>query len=69
MVDTCYPIFSFTMDEFERNLYLYHFNGINPSPRIEMKFKLNSDNPVQGDDFLKISLCCNAVRRKKEFKC
>ena len=31
MGDTCYPNFvPFTMDEFERNLYLYYFNGLNP---------------------------------------
>ena len=30
MGDTCYPNFvPFTMDEFERHLYIYYFNGLN----------------------------------------
>ena len=53
MGDTCYPNFlPFTMDEFERHLYIYYFNGLNPSPRIHMKFISRSAYPVQGDNFL-----------------
>ena len=53
MGDTCYPNFVlFTMDEFERNLYLYYLNGLKPSPRIEMNFKSRSADPEQVNDFL-----------------
>ena len=46
----------FTMDEFERNLYLSYFNGLNPPPRIQMKFKSISADPVQGKTLLNIVL-------------
>ena len=39
------------MDEFESHLYLYYFNGINPSPMINMKVKSSSDDTVQGKKF------------------
>ena len=53
MVDTCYPNFvPFMMDEFEHHLYLYYFNGLNPSHMIHVKFKYSSDDHVQGNDFL-----------------
>ena len=36
MGDTCYTNFVFfAMDEVEQHLYLYNFNGLNPSPRME----------------------------------
>ena len=54
MGDTCYPYFViFMMDEFERHLYIYYFNYLNPSQRIHMKFKSSSYDPVQGNNFLK----------------
>ena len=50
---TCYHnVVPFRMDGFERHLYLYYFYGINPSPKIEIKFKYSSANPVQGNNFL-----------------
>ena len=39
------------MDGFERHLYLYYFYGINPSLKIEIKFKSSSDDTVQGKKF------------------
>ena len=61
--DTCYPIFLlFTMDEFERHLYLYYFNGLNPSPRIKKKFKSIIVYPVKGNNFLHNLFCQNDVR-------
>ena len=52
--DTCYPSFmSLTMEEFDSHLYLYYFNGLNPSPMIKMKSKYNNSDTVQGNDFLK----------------
>ena len=53
MGDTCYTNFvPSTMDEFERNLYLYYLNGLKTPPRIEMNFKSRSADPEQVNDFL-----------------
>ena len=70
MGDTCYPNFMpFTMDEFERHLYMYYINGLNPYPGIGTKFKSRSADTVQGNYFLNNDFGINAVRRHKEFKC
>ena len=35
--DTCYPKFvPSAMHEFELHLYIYYFNGLSPSPRIQV---------------------------------
>ena len=69
MGNAFYPNFvPFMMDNFERNLYLYYFNWLNPSPRIEMKLKSNSSDTVQGNDFLQKGFGCNDVRQHREFK-
>ena len=66
--DTCYPNFvPFTIDEFDRHLYLYCYNGLTPSPMIQMKFKSRSVFPVQGNDYLHNKFGHNAVRRHKGF--
>ena len=57
------------MDEYERNLYLYYFNVIKSSPRIEMKFNPSISDLVQGNEFLHNAFGRNAVRRYGEFKC
>ena len=55
--DTCYPCFvSLTMDEFESHLYIYYFNGLKPSPMINMNSKHSNDDTVQGRDILQIRL-------------
>ena len=62
MGDTCYPNFvPFTMDEFERHLYMYYINGLNPYPGIGTKFKCRSADPVQGKEFLNNDFGINAV--------
>ena len=62
--DTCYPNFVLsTMDEFEQHLYLYYFNGLNPSPRIHMKLKYSSADPVKVKYFLNKTFARNAVRQ------
>ena len=66
MGDTCYPNFvPFTMDEFERHLYLYHFNGLNLSPRIHMNIKSTIADPVQGNNFLHEIFGHNSVKQHK----
>ena len=70
MGDTCYPNFvPLMMDEFERHLYLYYFNGLKPPPSIQMDFKSISDDPVKDNNFLHKRFFHNYVRRHKEFKC
>ena len=55
-----------TVGAFERHLYLYHFNGLNPYPRIETKFDSRGYDPVQGKNFLYKFLwiqCCEATQK------
>ena len=48
-----YPSFqNISVDEFENHLYLYYFNGLNPSPRVQMKFRSPNQDPVQGSTFI-----------------
>ena len=68
MGDTYYPnCVLFTMDGFERHLYLYYFNGLTPSLEIQMNFKPRSFDPMQGNNLLHKKIGCNAVRRHKGF--
>ena len=70
MGDTCYPNFvPFAMDEFDPHLYLYYFNGLSPSLRIETNLRTISANPVQGNDFLHNNFGSNDERWNTEFKC
>ena len=70
MGDTCYPnSVPFTMDEFERHLYLFYHNSLNLLPRIHMNFKSSSVDPVQVKDFLNKIFGHNYVRRHKDFEC
>ena len=57
------------MDEFELYLYLYYCNGMNPSPKIEMKSNPRSADPVQVNKFLCNSFGRNSARLNKEFNC
>lgn len=68
--DACYPKFKpFDVKEFEKHLYFYYFNGLNPSPRVQMKFKTNDDDPVQGNNFINRVFGSGAGRRHREWKC
>ena len=70
VIYTCYPNFvQFTMDEFERHLYIYYFNCLKQSPRIKMNLESSSAYTVHGNDFLHKKFGHNAVRQKKEFNC
>ena len=69
MDDTCYSNFVlFTMDKFERHLYIYHINGLKQSPRIYMKVKSISAYIVQGNNFLQENVVHNALGINKKFK-
>ena len=63
MGDTCYPNFvPFMMDEFEIHLYIHYFNCLNPSLRIQMKFKYSIIDTVKGNNFMHNCFGHNDVR-------
>ncbi len=49
-----YPKFiPFKLIEIKKFMPLYMFQGLNPLPQIEYKFKSNNDNPIHGDDWFR----------------
>ena len=63
-----YPRFKpFNIDEFEKHLYLYYYNGLNLSPQVQMKFR--SADVVQGSKFISDIFGSSAERRHREWKC
>ena len=66
---TCYPEWTpFSVKEIRQFLGVYIWNGINPSPRIEMQLKSPFDDPVHGNKYLYENIGRNGVRRFKEFR-
>ena len=64
-----YPDFvPFTVEDIRQNIGIYFFNGLNPSPQVEMKFKHPSQDPVHGNAFIYQNFGPNASRRHKHFK-
>jgi hypothetical protein len=64
-----YPDFKpFSVDEIKRHFALYIFNGLSPSPRVEMKFSSQEVDPLNGNDFIYRSFGPNAERRHRHFK-
>ena len=62
---------NFTLAELLRHFGLYLFQGLSPSPQIEMKFKSTTEDPVNGNDFIHRafgSQSGKAERRHKHFK-
>lgn len=43
---------NFTVAEIKQHLALYVFNGLLPSPQVEMKLQRNAKNVVNGNDFI-----------------
>ena len=67
--ETCYKDFKpFGIAELRQHIGLYLWNGISPSPRVEMKFKSQSTDVVHGSDFIYSSFGPNAERRHRHFK-
>ena len=63
---------NFNLTEFCRHIALYLFQGLSPSPQIEMKFKSNREDPVNGNDFIHTSFGSSSgrsARRHRHFKC
>ncbi len=68
-----YPDFvDFTLDELMQHTALYLLQGLSPSPQIEMKFKSQVEDPVNGNDLVHRVFggkSAKSVRRHKHFKC
>ncbi len=61
----------FTLVELMKHIALYLFHGLSPSPQVEMKFKSQKDDPVNGNDFIHMAFGSSpwkAIRRHKHFK-
>ena len=58
----------FSYDEIERFIGIYILQGLKPSPQVEMKFKSQRANPIQGNDMCSHVFGSDAVRRHKQFK-
>ena len=42
----------FTLEELMKHIGLYLLHGLSRSPQVEMKFKAQSEDPVNGNDFV-----------------
>ena len=58
----------FSARNFWKNFGLYLFNGLAPSPRVEQKFKPQSQYPVHRNDLIYHTFGPNAERRHRYFK-
>ena len=64
-----YPDFvPFDVRELKQHIGVRILHGISPSPRLEMKFKSQRDDEVNGNDFVYRNLGPNAARRHKHFR-
>ena len=61
----------FSLDELMRHTALYIFQGLSPSPQVEMKFKSAMEDPVNGNNMINRAFggrSAMSVRRHKHFK-
>lgn len=67
-----YPDFrDFTLDELMQHIALYLFQGLSPSPQVEMKFKSCEEDPINGSDLVHRAFGSKSsvsVKRHKHFK-
>ena len=64
-----YPNFKpFSYQEIEHLIGLYVIQGLNLSPRIEMKFSSQQSDPLQGSDLCFHAIGEDAICRHKQFK-
>ena len=62
----------FSLDEFQRHIGLYLLQALLPSLQVEMKFYSQSEDPVNGNDFVHHSfgsVAWKSERRHRHFKC
>ena len=61
----------FPLNELMQHIGLYLFQALSPSPQIEMKFKYQSDDPVNGNDLVHTSfggVAWKSIKRHRHFK-
>ena len=58
----------FTTCELMSHLSLYLLHAISPSPRLDMKFKIEAEDPVNGSTLCNEVFGKSGVNRHKEFK-
>ena len=64
-----YPDFvPFEIRELRQHIGVQILHGILPSPRLEMKFKSQKEDEINGNDFVARNLGPNATRRHKHFR-
>jgi hypothetical protein len=62
----------FSIVEFQRHIGLYLVQALSPSPQVEMKFRSQLEDPVNGNDFVHNSfggVSWKSERRHRHFKC
>ena len=62
----------FSLHELMKHIGLYLLQGFSPSPQVELKFHSQSEDPVNGNDFVQKSFGGKpgiSRRRHKHFKC
>ena len=63
-----YDCKTFSARELRKYFGIYLFNWLAPSPRMEQKFKLQSQDPVHGNDFIYHTFDPNSEFRHRHFK-
>jgi hypothetical protein len=58
----------FTVKEIRQHLGVYLWHGLAPSPRLEMKFRTATEDPLHGNDFIFKHMGANATMRNKHFR-
>ena len=66
---TLYPHYNpFTVDEVMKHIGIYIWNGLSPSPQIDLKFQSSQINEVNGSDLLSQKFGPRASLQHREFK-
>ena len=51
-----------------KHIAIYKFNGLSPSPQVEMKLCTQEEDPIQGTNLIASAIGPNGIRRHREFK-
>jgi hypothetical protein len=66
---TTYPKFApFTVDEIQKFMGIQIAQGLSPSPRVEMKFKSQAQDEINGNDLISSVMSPNGDERWRHFK-
>ena len=64
-----YPYFKpFSNDELRKLIGVYMVYGLAPSPQVSMKFELQQEDDINGNDFIKLCMGPASVRRHNHFR-